>query len=760
MDIIKLNDKIEEFIQKHGEELSKSAATFKKDLAIDKSSDWQKVLDELKKEGRVLRIGIVGRVKAGKSSMLNALLFDGQDVLPKAATPMTAALTIMKHSETISAEVDFFTHEDIEEIRERHQDYQNTFEELKQKAYNEFEERALNKQKRSAMPMLNPLAIMSGSSLSRSEQKECEEKAIRQAQREIRENPNSASYDHYERILKSKKKLSDLEKYSLIEAHSIDALINGELNQFVGADGPYMPFTKSVTLHIPHPGLEGLEIIDTPGINDPVSSRGERTEQLLKFCNVILVVSPSGQFLSGEDTDLLERITTKDGKQWAYLIASQVDNQLYGSAKAGLKDPVEVLQRVSTSLTEHARGVLNKLSSEHPEMRVAAEILLKHDVICSSSVAYTMSRYFDNQNSWDENIKHVYKNLQNHFPEAFVSKKLSLHVLEKLANIENIQRVLDEVKEKKTEILEKERVDFVNAKQNALKLYIEKLDKEISADIKQIEKGDIEKLSKQKKELDKKQETVLIQIKEMYEDQIVEASLSLHDQMKNTLDKEKRAYEAAERDSQGSETKSEEVYVGRGGFLWLKKKYETRYYEVKTVNTTPIRQAILELQQEMTDSLEKISKQFQIKWRKSLFGDTVSKLREIMGDENLDTNLIRRVIRNAIATVPEVTLNTNRPLPQELRRSGTLSGSTADAFIGAANNFFNDLVRTLNDEIKSFSREFERKLKSNPLAEDLTKNIEDELATLMDAIENRELSLERYTRIKDELNKFKEDASR
>ncbi|WP_411015822.1 dynamin family protein, partial [Salmonella sp. ZJQZ20_0076] len=44
-------------------------------------------------ENRILRFGFVGQIKRGKSSFLNSLLFDGESVLPKAATPMTAALT-------------------------------------------------------------------------------------------------------------------------------------------------------------------------------------------------------------------------------------------------------------------------------------------------------------------------------------------------------------------------------------------------------------------------------------------------------------------------------------------------------------------------------------------------------------------------------------------------------------------------------------------------------------------------------------------
>ena len=36
-------------------------------------------LDSIMQEGRKLRLGIVGEVKAGKSSFLNALLFDGKE---------------------------------------------------------------------------------------------------------------------------------------------------------------------------------------------------------------------------------------------------------------------------------------------------------------------------------------------------------------------------------------------------------------------------------------------------------------------------------------------------------------------------------------------------------------------------------------------------------------------------------------------------------------------------------------------------------
>ena len=55
--------------------------------------EFSQATEDAQSENRKLRIGVIGDVKAGKSSFLNALFFNGEDILPKACTPMTAALT-------------------------------------------------------------------------------------------------------------------------------------------------------------------------------------------------------------------------------------------------------------------------------------------------------------------------------------------------------------------------------------------------------------------------------------------------------------------------------------------------------------------------------------------------------------------------------------------------------------------------------------------------------------------------------------------
>ena len=81
-------------------------------------------IQRAQQDARKLSIGIVGAMKAGKSSFLNACIFGGRDVLPKAATPMTAALTRIRYSETPQATVHFYERKDWEKIEDNAQKYE------------------------------------------------------------------------------------------------------------------------------------------------------------------------------------------------------------------------------------------------------------------------------------------------------------------------------------------------------------------------------------------------------------------------------------------------------------------------------------------------------------------------------------------------------------------------------------------------------------------------------------------------------------
>ena len=111
--------------------LEKNKEFYSDSYYVDFTSRIKKIkekINESKKEGRLLKIGIVGEVKAGKSSFLNALIFDGEDILPKASTPMTAALTRIIFSERSEAKIVFYKKNDWETIRTMSSQYDKILE--------------------------------------------------------------------------------------------------------------------------------------------------------------------------------------------------------------------------------------------------------------------------------------------------------------------------------------------------------------------------------------------------------------------------------------------------------------------------------------------------------------------------------------------------------------------------------------------------------------------------------------------------------
>lgn len=744
MDIIQLNNQIEEFVNKY--DLSHDALALKQEHAIQKSEEWQRVLDSFAEQGRVLRIGIIGRVKAGKSSMLNALLFNGNDILPKAATPMTAALTIMEYSENVSAEVDFFTQQDIDEIKVKYDLFQKALDsKVKEK---ELENAERIKKKKGV------------NSLSAEEQQECRNKAKSQAEREMKDDPSFASYDQYRRIKESGKSLSDLEQYRTISAGSVEELMNGVLNQFVGSSGAFMPFTKSVTLHIPEKGLQGLQIIDTPGINDPVTSRGERTEQLLQDCDVVLIVSPSGQFLSSEDTDLMHRVTTKEGTQQAYLIASQVDNQLFGSESQGLSDPIHVLERISDNLTKHARNVLAKQVQEYPSMKVAADKLSKNNVICSSSVAFSLQQRFDEQHTWDANLQHVWRNLNQKFPDVFSHEELAKNALNQLANIHQIHQIVSEVTANKEQILAQRRIDFENGKRTALQGYLKAWAERINEQIHQIQHADVDELRKQEAELKNQQATIDANVGGVYDDLISDIKLNLSKQLKDKLKSEMRRFDSVSDDAQGSETEYEEYQVKekRGGFGIVldifdggKTVTKTRSHSYTTVKAKPIRRAIEEIRSNLEDELGHLSESYSQAWKKKIYSQVVSALREAMGDGELDVNIIARAVKNVLARIPEASFKLEDDIPKSLKKTGKLTGYEAESYIDDAEDYISNLKDVVNKDISAYMTTLVSNLKKIDLAKELTADLENNLKQLLSEIENKEASLFNYQGIQKEL---------
>ncbi len=482
-EIIQKSALIEKTLKEQG--LQEKARLFISDNAVIKTEELEKTLKEMQAEDRDLKVGIIGRVKAGKSSLLNALIFEGVEVLPKAATPMTASLTVLKYAQNLSAEVEFYSQKDILELENEHERYVREFNRIvdeevkKQKEKQSFSNKAKEGVKNVGKWLGKNKSDKEAPKENILSDEEILEKARRIAKSELEKDTKLvSSHDQYEKMKKSG--LTNTEtKDSRIQANSLEEL-NQKLLQFVGANGKFMPYTKAVEISLNNPNLKDLEVIDTPGVNDPIVSREERTKALLKDCDVVFIISPSGQFLTDSDMDLFDRVSNKEGLQEIYFVASQTDSVVCSLSEVqnSRQHLPTALENAQKSLSSSLDKTMEALIQTNPNQQKIFEKAIKNGVILTSGACFSMYKDFKNQASWEskkEEYYNAWRNLRDAYPDAFSSDDKSKESLLFLSNMGAIEERLEKAAKEKEKIISQKWQSYAKSQAKNLHKFIAQL---------------------------------------------------------------------------------------------------------------------------------------------------------------------------------------------------------------------------------------------------------------------------------------------
>ncbi len=556
-ELIQKSALIEKVIKEQG--LQEKAGPFISENAVIKTEELEKTIKGMQAENRGLKVGIIGRVKAGKSSLLNALIFERKDVLPKAATPMTASLTILKYAQNLSTEAQFYNEKDIEELKRDHERYEKKFKEIVSEEVKNLEEKQqglLNKAK----------GVMGGIGKAFSKDheeapkqkilspEEIRERAQKIAKNELEKDAKlTASHDQYERMKKSGLiNPKDLE--TRIQADSLEEL-NQKLYQFVGKEGKFMPYTNAVQISLNNPNLKDLEIIDTPGVNDPVVSREACTKALLKECDVVFMIIPSSHFVGADDIDLFDRVSNKEGIQRVYFVASKIDTEIRNSNMA-LKsghDLTTVLSNVKEVLSSHLNKIMEGLIQKWPNQREIFEKVIKNGFTLTSGVCYNLYKDFENQASWrkeKEEYQNIFESLKSHYPNAFSSHEAREN-LKRLSNIDAITGRLEEAAKEKENIVALRLQEYLKSQANNLHNLITQLSQDLEKEKNRIKDADKGAIDKQLNEYKKISEKIKTNFKEEYDKFVLNFIKNIKDRLNNALKK------AAQTASDGIKEKEE-----------------------------------------------------------------------------------------------------------------------------------------------------------------------------------------------------------
>ncbi len=699
--LVTFSEKLHKLAESNQDLFAREIDQFKRMNGIDEPHQLAQTCQALQEQNRLMNIGIVGRVKAGKSSLLNALVFDGEPILPKAATPMTAALTTITWGETFQAKVEFYSKADIAAIKFKSDQFEQRLAVRQCECLEELEKRRRSQANGTPIDM---------EELTRMANK----KALSELQRE---EGLFAAHDQFQRMKKSGLDEATLHLQSEIQATNPLELAE-RLHDYVGADGTYMPFTKTVHIAMPLEALRDICIIDTPGMNDPVQSREERTVELLKTCDVVFIVSPAGQFLNAQDIEVMGRITQKEGIQELVLVASQVDTQLYGSEKrARLSD---ALESIRIQLSARARSTLTGLKQNSPEVGSVFDKLLgsvTSNLLHSSGLCHSLNRRFDAHQKWDSNESKTWENLSTHYPDYFNldNQDVSLSSLASLANIDAIKEMLVQVREKKAEITRGKIVNLIASKQKNLEAFKGHIINLARNQISQVKNANIDQLNEQMDSLGASRLELSLELDPSFQYTMTDYRYKLRDDMRHVADELLCNTQKKVRDAES--TFSETITIEKSGVCsWFARKLWGGGSTEKTVVraqiiSSPVISTIKEFMNNIQDELTHKVKLSHRVLNQDLSKTLIPKIREVLG-QDANGQMIKLAIVSVIHSIPSDNFELDIPLTDDLKCKGTLKGSDAERFKDAADDFIGSLSSKVTNKISSYINSIERKTPS------------------------------------------------
>ena len=649
--------------------------------------------EDFYRENRKLNIGVVGQVKAGKSSFFNTLLFEGKEILPKASTPKTATLTKMEYSEDNIIQIEYYSPEEWEVLED------NAVVDIDDEIYTSARE-IVDMVKRNGV---NPQPYL--------------EKGFERIE-----------FDTYEDLISS-------------------------LNDYVGEDGKFTPIVKAVTLFLNKEEFRGLSIVDTPGLNDPIASRTIRTKEFMEVCDVVFFLSQSGSFLDKSDWILLSSQLPQKGVKKLVLVASkydsgirdilrvQDDDDIFGEDTNTADNIPKACKIIKKKLKKRAKSKVEEFVKDL-EMRDSSPELIEVIRQCAnpimvSSLAYNMTgKSLSEYSSEESNIYAALKQFSDNMDED----------LKLLGNFDEVKNLFGEVVSEKEAILEAKAKSFIpNALEelkNLLLGYLDKTQKRVQV----LESNDREQLLEQKKAIENQMGAIKADMASVFgelnaklESEKVAGIRELRSASKDYLNIKERTRSIPRR---GSYTT---------GHLWWKKthvyNYEEHYsYCIAADAIENLRKYGLDASNQVEEVFSEALQLKEIKRR--LLNVVVNNFD--MGSEKYDSSLFRIMVEETVSGIefPVFDIDISDAINNIAGKfNGELTSASqktelSTALSKAISRIYEELCRKLDDAVKKFKGEMSEI--SRKVEESLLTNITKEFEELLSQCDNKEKEIAGY----------------
>lgn len=641
-----------------------------------------------------LNIAVMGQVKAGKSSFLNALLFDGRPVLPTAATPKTANLTRISYGEQPVLEIEYYQPEEWQDICQ--------------------------------------LATQQGGT-----------DHIKVAC-ELVEMVKLPPQDVQSLLAQGKER---------IEASNLDDLM-GRLNQYAGNDGTYTALVKMIRLYLPIEELKGFDVIDTPGMNDPVLSRTQKTKEEMARCDVVFFLSRSGQFLDQSDIHLLANQLPQSGVKRMVLVAGQYDALLLddGFNRDSLaKTEANLTKRIY----DRAEKEMGKLAEQRRQAgRVENAALLEQ--LTKPILSSTFAHGFVNwpKERWSEAMQHVHGNLLEMAEDEWGGYQWTKADWLRIASFEQLTQAYQQARNDKQQLLQCQRESILPEAKLAFTDVLGSLKMSVERRINTLRTQDIAELEKQQQVCELQIKRISLRLEDVIENQLGE----INEQQREITQELKQSMSRYDQLKTRTGTETNEVSYTVSTSRWYNPfswgSSETRYRTV-SVNYQYLNasDAIEQINRYARDCRNDIENNFnglisihklKLDLRRTLVEELQTK-RADFDPANFRATLERAINRLELPVLKldmdDMGQQISRQFKDEIRSSDQMD-MLKRQFNQALSDVFEQMTKSFAQSICALAQEL--KTVQQGLQHDLTQSVRDELTTLKEDFDKHSQALDDY----------------
>jgi hypothetical protein len=413
----------------------------------------------------------------------------------------------------------------------------------------------------------------------------------------------------------------------------------------------------------------------------------------------------------------------------------------------------KAVQKICDDLSSQAVNTLNNLKNNNPEVAGQFDQLIKGGkdrVMITSAICHAMRLKYNDRNSWDGDMNHVWGLFNEYYRDYFDSETSAKANLELLSGIKNVSDKIELARKEKDKIIAQKQADYIDGQIKNVDNFATEMLKAVKDKSDKIKNTDMAAVEEQKKKAEVLISKGVEAIDGTYEDCVDE----LKSTVRETVSKESNAlFNIAKGEFGAAEGSKTETWTTRGGFLWLFKKHHSR--EVRTLRTGVIKNALNDLVFELQDTLIKVVEKFKIEWKQTVQTRVTRSLREAVEDDELiDTSMLKTALRRLINNMelPNLDFGSNT-FSSSL--SGTIEGDyDVDRFMDEVSAFMSNLKNIFNKARDEFLSTMEKSAKREKMSEMLFSNFRKQLESLEKEMQNKELTLDRLKKCVSVLEKI------